>query len=110
MPTQPQDHRPAKNEPFRFTDSKGKAHTLPLASVGRSKLPGRDLRDAVLSEDGTGGLAYMFKALEAAGPDKAALDALYDMPQDDMSAVLNEWAEHGDGDGASLGESTPSTT
>lgn len=103
MPTQPKDHKPAAGEPFRFSDSKGKSHDLPLASIGRSAMSGRDLRDAAIGGE-AGQLAYLFKVLEAAGPADEALNALYDMPQSDMLEVLNAWGEHGDGDGASLGE------
>lgn len=109
MPKQPQDHKPATGEPFRFTDGKGKSHTLPLASAGRDRLTGRDIRDATLGGE-IGQLGYLFKMLEAAQPDESALDALYAMSQTDMLEVLQAWGEHGDGDGASLGESTPSTT
>ena len=102
MPAQPQDHKPKKGAPFKFT-ADGKSYTLPLASKGRAKLTGRDLRDA--SVDGEiGQLGYLFKALEAAEPKPDALDALYAMPQDEMMDVLQAWGEHGDGDGASLGE------
>lgn len=103
MPAQPQDHQPAKGQPFKFTDAKGKSHTLPLASSGKSRLSGRDLRDAALGGEAAQ-LGYMFKMLEAANPSKKALDALYEMPQDEMLAVLKDWGDHGDGDGASLGE------
>lgn len=103
MPAQPQDRKPAKGQPFRFTDKDGKSHTLPLASRGRARLTGRDIRDASLGGE-IGQLGYLFKVLEAAEPNKAALDALYAMPQDDMLEVLQQWGEHGDGDGASLGE------
>lgn len=98
---QPQDHKqPAK---FTFEDADGKTHTLPLASKGIEKLSGRDLRDASLGGE-QGQMAYMFKLLEAAEPSDAALDALYDMPQDKMLDVLMAWGEYGDGDGASLGK------
>ena len=103
MPTQPQDHKPAKGQPFRFTDADGKAHKLPLVSEGHARLTGRDFRDAALGGD-IGQVAYLFKLLEAARPDEAALDALYAMPQPDMLEILEKWGEHGDGDGASLGE------
>lgn len=103
MPAQPQDHQPAKGEPFKFTDAEGKSHTLPLASSGKSRLSGRDLRDAALGGE-VGQVAYMFKLLEAAEPSEKALDALYAMPQDEMVEVLQAWGEHGDGDGVSLGE------
>jgi hypothetical protein len=103
MPVQPQDHKPANGEPFRFTDSKGKKHTLPLASAGRNKLSGRDLRDATMGGE-IGQMAYLFKTLEATDPNPKALEALYEMPQAEMMEVLQAWGDHGDGDGASLGE------
>lgn len=103
MPAQPQDHKPAKGAPFRFTGADGKSHTLPLVSQGRKNLSGRDLRDAALGGD-EGQLAFMFKVLEASKPSEKALDALYDLPQDEMLEVLQAWGNHGDGDGASLGE------
>ena len=108
MPAQPQDHLPAKGEPFHFSDSTGKRHTLPPVVEGRNALTGRDLRDAALNGE-MGQLGYMLKILENAKPHEAALDALYDMPQDEMLDVLKAWGEHGDGDGASLGESEGSS-
>ena len=102
MTAQPQDHKPKKNAPYRFTDADGKSHPLPLASKGRAKMSGRDLRDAALDEGGQ--LVYLFKVLEASEPSKAALDALYAMPQADVLDVVKAWGEHGDGDGASLGK------
>ena len=103
MPTQPTDRKPKKGAPFPFTGKDGKRHTLPLASKGRAKLTGQDLRDAAVGGE-IGQLGYLFKVLEAAEPSKAALDALYAMPQDEVMDVLQAWGEHGDGDGASLGE------
>lgn len=103
MPKQPEDHKPAKGSPFSF-QAGGKSYTLPSAAKGRAALTGRDLRDAAIGGE-AGQLAYLFKALEASKPSKAALDALYDLPQDGLLQVLNDWAEYGDGDGASLGES-----
>lgn len=103
MPAQPQDRKPAKDTRFRFTDGDGKSHTLPLASEGRSKLTGRDMRDAVIGGE-LGQLGYLFKVLEAAAPDADALDALYALPQDEMLTILQSWGDHGDGDGATLGE------
>lgn len=103
MPKQPQDHKPAKGKPFGFIDRDGTRHELPPASVGLSKLTGRDLRDAALGGE-VGQLSYLFKLLEASGPDADALDALYALPQDEMVEILETWGDHGDGDGASLGE------
>lgn len=99
---QPADRKPAKGEPFRFTAG-AKSYTLPNVTKGRTALTGRDLRDAALGGE-LGQLGYLLKALEAAKPSKAALDALYDMSQPDMMDVLSAWGEHGDGDGATLGE------
>lgn len=103
MPTQPQDRKTAKGAPYTFTDAEGKKHTLPPASKGRHKLTGREFRDATLGGE-LGMTGYMFKLLEAAEPKETALDALYGMPQTEMMDVLQAWGEHGDGDGASLGE------
>ena len=102
MPTTPQDHKQKKGAPFRFT-ANGKSYTLPSAAKGRERLTGQDLRDASLNGE-IGQLGYLFKALEAAEPKPDALEALYSMPQDDMLGVLAAWGDHGDGDGASLGE------
>ena len=109
MPKQPQDHKPAKGAPFRFTDGAGKQHTLPPVVDGQKALTGRDLRNAALGGE-FGQLSYMIKILESAKPAADALDALYDMSQDDMLDVLKAWGEHGDGAGASLGESSGSST
>lgn len=99
-PKQPEDHK----KPAKFTfEANGKTHTLPPATKGIDKLSGRDLRDASLGGE-AGQVTYLFKLLEAAEPSKAALDALYEMPQTKMMDVLQAWGEHGDGDGASLGK------
>lgn len=108
MTIKPQDHKPAKGEPFRFTHE-GKSYTLPNADKGRNALTGRDLRDAAVGGE-VGQIGYLFKVLEAAKPSKAALDAIYAMPQADTMQVLTDWGAHGDGDGASLGESSGSST
>ena len=100
---QPADHQSKKATRFPFTDAKGKERFLPLASAGRAKMSGRDMRDAAVGGE-VGQLAYLFKVLEAADPEPASLDALYDMPQEEMLDVLNAWGEFGDGDGASLGK------
>lgn len=104
MPTtkQPQDHKAPKSAPFTFKAG-GKTYSLPNVDKGRAALSGRDFRDAVVGGE-IAMMAYLFKALEAAKPAPAALEALYDLPQDKMLDVMNAWGEHGDGDGASLGE------
>lgn len=94
---------------FTFTDAKGKTHSLPPVEIGHAKMTGRDLRDASVGGE-AGQIGYMFKLLEAAGPSKAALAALYAMPQAETMDVLEAWGDHGDGDGAGLGESSGSST
>lgn len=107
-PKQPEDHKPAKSAaPFKFKAG-GKSYSLPAVAQGQKHLSGRDLRDATLGGD-IGQLGYMFKTLEASGATDAAIAAIYDMPQDEALEVLQAWGEHGDGDGASLGESSGSS-
>ena len=108
MAKQPQDHKPAKGEPFTF-HVKGKRYALPPAKVGTDTMTGRDFRDAVMGGE-AGMLAYQFKVLEAAKPAPAALDALYSLPQSEMLDIVNAWGEHDGGTegGASLGESSAS--
>ena len=103
MSTQPQDHKPKKAITFSFIDGAGKTHRLPLASKGGEKMSGRDLRDAALGGE-MAQVTYLFKVMEASGPSKTALDALYEMPQDKMMDILKAWGEFGDGNGASLGK------
>ncbi len=103
MPAQPQDRKPRKGEPFRFTGADGETYKLPTVAKGRKKMSGRDFRDAMLGGEAGQG-ALMFKILEAAGPEDEALDALYALQGDEMMDILKAWGEHGDGDGASLGE------
>jgi len=102
-PRQPQDRQPKKATSFPFTGADGKEYKLPLVEAAKSKLSGRDLRDAAVGGE-AGQLSYLFKALEAAEPGEKALNALYSMPQEDTLDVLKAWGEFGDGDGASLGK------
>lgn len=100
MPKQPQDRKPPKGAPFVFHDGAGKKFTLP--PVGKATLSGADLMDATLGGE-IGQVSYMFKKLQAAGSPEA-IAALRAMPEDEMMEVIKAWGEHGDGDGASLGE------
>ena len=109
MPTQPQDRKPRKGAPFAFTGKDGKRHTLPLASKGAEKVEGRLLRNAALGDDG-GDLALQFALLEACGATPAAINALYDLPAAKMVTLLQEWMSHGDGDGATVPQSSGSST
>ena len=109
MPTAPQDRKTGtKSKLFAFHGPDGKRHTLPTADQAREKLSGRDVHDAIVGgEDGE--LLLMFKMVDlVASP--AAATALYDRPQAETVQILKDWGEHGDGDGASLGESSGSST
>jgi hypothetical protein len=109
MPAQPQDRRPAKGKAFTFTGKDGKKHTLPNADQAIEKLSGKVLRDAIVGGE-IGQMAYMFHAVEASGATPEALDALYALPQEQTTDVLQQWSDHGDGLGASLGESPGSSS
>lgn len=100
--TQPQDRKPAAGTPFKFKVG-AKSHALPSADKARAKLSGRDVRDAAMGGE-IGQMAFLFKAVEASGATPVALNALYDLPGDEAVQILSDWAEYGDGDGASLGE------
>lgn len=98
----------AQGPGFQFTDGAGRVHSLPSVTAAKENLTGRDMRDALLGGE-MGQIGYLIRALEKASPDPAALDALYDLPQADMLSVLSNWADYGDGDGATLGESSSSS-
>ena len=109
MPAQPQDRKPAKGAPFKFAGhDDGKTYTLPLVSKARELISGREVRDAFVGGDDAK-LAVMFKMADMAGT-PTALDALYDRPQGETLDILEAWGDHGDGAGASLGESSGSAT
>lgn len=97
---QPQDRKPPKGAPFTFHGLDGKKYTLP--PVVKAKLKGADLMDGALDGE-AGQVTYMFKKLKAAGSPEA-IEALRVMDEDAMMDIIKAWGEHGDGDGASLGE------
>jgi hypothetical protein len=109
-PRQPADHK-SKPKPFTFKapglDEGGetitKTHTLPFASKGRENITGRQMRDALMDGD-VGKLTLGFVLLEACGAKQDAIDAIYDLPNNECLEILGEWMEYGDGDGASLGK------
>lgn len=105
----PQDRKPAKGALFTFTGGDGKSYTLPLASKGTEKMTGRQMRDAVMSS-GLGELRLGFSMLEACGASKAAVDAILDLPNEETLRVLADWMTHGDGQGASVPQSSGSST
>lgn len=108
MATTPQDHK-TKAKPFTFTGKDGKVYKLPLASKGAPEISGRAMRDAVMDAE-MGEMKLGFALLEACGAAPEAVDALYDMRSAEMLEVIGAWLQHGDGDGASLGKSSSSST
>lgn len=103
MPTTPQDRKPKKATKFTFTVG-SKTYTLPLASKGADKVPGRVMRDALMGGD-EGEMKLGFALLEACGADPKVVDVLYDLPMPRCLKILGDWLKLGDGDGASLPQS-----
>lgn len=105
MPTQPEDRKPKtkKRPAFTFTGKDGETYTLPPATEARERLDGGAFEDAVIAGE-LGMLAYMVKCLQASGASDEARKALRALPQSAYLEVVNDWANFGDGDGASLGE------
>lgn len=106
----PQDHKPAKDALFTFTGADGKTYTLPLASNGTEKMTGRQMRDAVMDGGGLGELKLGYAMLEACGAPVAAVDAIYDLPNEETLKILGAWLSHGDGEGTSVPQSSGSST
>lgn len=103
MPTTPQDRKPKKTGTFTFKAA-GKTYTLPPASKGAEKVPGRVMRDALLDGD-EGETRLGFLLLEACGAKQEAIDALYDLPAPAMLKLMGQWMQAGDGKGTSLPQS-----
>lgn len=103
MPTTPQDRKPKKKTAFTFTVG-AKSYTIPLASKGAEKVPGRVMRDALMGGD-EGEAKLGFALLEACGAKQEAIDALYDLPTPRCMKILADWMKLGDGDGAGLPQS-----
>lgn len=101
---QPQDRKP-KVKKYSFTGADGEERTLPFASEGASKVPGRITRDAIMGADDAAEIRLGFALLEACGAPKETEDALYDLPTDEMIRILGEWMEFGDGQGATVPQS-----
>lgn len=93
---QPEDHR---SSTFTYTTSHGATLVLPrfdkVVTFGRA----RRLRKLSESEQ-------VFTLVEEVC-DEAALAVLDEMPPDEINSFFTAWQEHS---GASLGESTPSST
>lgn len=104
-PRKPQDHKPkvSKVDGFPFTAA-GVEYVLPFAEKALGSVSGRQLRDATIG--GTEGqLALGFTMLEAVEADRAALDALYDLPAADMLVILERWMGTARPNGATLPQS-----
>lgn len=102
MSAQPQDHK-QKAKPFTFKGADGETYTIPNVSEAHDKLSGSDIEDALLAGD-AGMTAYIVKCLRVSGISEQAHKALRGLPSSEYMDVIKAWGEHGDGDGATLGE------
>jgi hypothetical protein len=112
-PKKPQDHKPKavpdESERFRF-DWKGESYELPPPDEAMPRISGRLLRDAFLDAE-EGQMRLGFSMLENCDADPAALDALYDMPANDMLELVTEWMQtRRDELAANVGESSRSVS
>lgn len=103
----PADRQPRlKAGEYAFTHE-GRTYKLPPASAAVGKISGQVFRDAVMGGDET---KLSLTMLEACGAPKATLDVLYSKSAPDMLGIVAAWMNAGDGVGASLGESSSSST
>jgi len=109
-PREPQDHKPSKaaqaardrTAMFSFTAG-GVEYALPSPEQSAGKVSGRFVRDAVMGTDEAAQVRLAFATLEASDPDEGALDALYELPAQEMLTIVTEWFEASQG--ANPGES-----
>lgn len=101
----PQDRKPKTTTGQVTFEHDGATYVLPAPSEALLNIPGRALRDALLSADGTGEIKLMFRCLEAVDADEGAVDALYDKPIPEMMAIALRWFESADLSGATLPQS-----
>jgi hypothetical protein len=100
----PQDRLSKAVDGFTFKCADGKTHVLPWATTARTILPGRYLRDAAM--DGIEGqMRLIFASLEAVDADPATIEALYDLPADDMLKIAQDWFNTPGPDGVSAPQS-----
>lgn len=100
----PQDRKPKATEPGGFTfEHDGDTYTLPAPSEALTQIPGRALRDALLDGE-EGQLRLAFRCVEATDVTDETLDALYDKPAPEMTAIIMDWFRSADASGATLPE------
>jgi len=99
----PADRKPKATAGFEFTVA-GKTYTLPHPSAALAKIPGRSFRDALLGGE-EGEMKFGFVCLEAVDADPESIDAVYDLPADEMIALIGRWMGSIDKDGATLPQS-----
>lgn len=106
----PQDHLPTKGTLFKFVGADGKTYTLPLASDGVAEMTGGEMEDAIMDTSGVGELKLAFSMLRACGASDAARQGLRGLKNEASLKVLGDWMAHGDGEGASIPQSSGSST
>lgn len=107
-PRKPQDRkvkaRP-KNAPQTFQGRDGVTYTLPAPTAALEHMSGRDIRDALLSQDKAEEAALAFRILERCEPGQDLLDALYDLPVTETLRIIGTWMPSPDAQGVTLPQS-----
>lgn len=105
-PKKPQDRKPkAAKDAQTFVGADGKTYRLPAPTTALQNMSGRDIRDALLSQDKTQEAALAFRILERCNPGQDVLDALYDLPLTDTLRIIGRWMPSPDGEGVTLPQS-----
>lgn len=107
MTAQPQDHLSPKPKPFKFKVG-STSYKIPTVAEANDAMDGEDFFDVILNGSEMEQTRYSFRAFaKVASPE--ALAAFKSLRPSEQMRVMQEWSEYGDGDGASLGESSGSS-
>lgn len=91
----PQDRKPKAMKPGQFVGLDGETYTLPDPTESMNLSTGRDLRDIALGDD-VQQVAVGFRILERTGVDPVTLDALYDLPAEQVGVIMVGWMQETD--------------
>lgn len=102
------DHLAPKPKPYTFKVG-AKTYKIPTATEANDSMDGADFFDVMASGDPAAQMGYSFRAFaKVASPE--ALAAFKTLKPTKQAEVIHAWGEYGDGDGASLGESSGSSS
>lgn len=107
-PRKPQDRKPKsppKNAPVTFVGADGQTYALPAPTTALERMTGRDIRDALLSQDKAEEARMAFRILERCEPGQDVLDALYDLPAAEMLGIVGRWMPTPNAEGVTLPQS-----